>query len=60
MLREKLEGVIAEAGVQGVELALGGVIHAHLEETGIGGGRRRGGRGQQAEGEEGEQGFHVI
>ena len=60
MFREKLERVIAEAGVEGVEFAFGGEVHAHLEETGVGGGRRGGGRGQEAEGEEGEQGFHVI
>jgi hypothetical protein len=52
--------MVAEASIEGVKLAGLSVIDAHLEEAGIrliGG---DGGRGQEAEGEEGEQGFHVI
>jgi hypothetical protein len=60
MLSEKLERMIAETRVEGVELARLGVVDAHLEETSvrlIGGDS---GHGEEAKGEEGEQGLHVI
>ena len=60
VLGEQRRGVITEAGVQGVELAFGGVVDAHLEDTGIRGLGRDGAGRKEAEGEEGEQGFHVI
>jgi hypothetical protein len=37
--------VVAEAGVQGVELAFGGVVDAHLEDAVVGGLGRDGARG---------------
>jgi hypothetical protein len=51
--------MVPEAGVEAVEFTFGGVVDAHLEETGVGFGGDGGGR-KQPEGEEGEQGFHII
>ena len=58
MFLEELAGVVAEALVERVELALGRVIDAHLEATGVGGGVADGGSEQQSD--EGEDEFHVC
>jgi hypothetical protein len=60
MFLEQLDGVIAKAGVEGVQLAFSGEVDAHLEEASI---RLIGGdgsHGEKAKGEKGEQGLHVI
>ena len=44
MLGEELQGVVAEAGVEAVELTFGGVVDAHLKETRVGFGGDGGGR----------------
>jgi len=60
VLGEEFERVIAEAGIESVELAGLGVIDAHLEEACIRLVGGDGGHGEKAKGEEGEQGLHVI
>jgi len=46
VLLEELAGVVAEAGVEGVELTGGGGVDAQLIDAGVGG---RGGKGRGAE-----------
>ncbi len=62
---EKLDGVIAEAGVQGLEFAGGGVVGAHFETARVEGeggrdgrGLGRGGEGREGQDEEQEELSH--